>query len=203
MDTPEGFVENDERYPLLKRYKEPPKPPRQSQITQPQIVQPQTNTITTEEVPEDNTPSKGRRSLIWIILIVLVILIVIGVLVWFFFLRSKSTTTGTGTGTTPGVLNETCSASNPCAIIFTCDSGICKSQLNGPCELNTDCSQTSSTLVCTGSPGNGGQCKKPNGSSCTQPSDCINAFCSGGTCASCTADTDCQTNQHCVSGKCQ
>lgn len=198
------FVSYDERYPLLKRYKQHPKPPRQTTTSSAQAST--TSTQSTEQVDneeESTTPKGGRNRAIWIILAIIVALIIIGVLIWYFLLRRPSTT---GTGTTAAVLNESCGTSASCAVIFSCDSGVCKGILNGPCQKNSDCSQVGLPLVCTcGNPcpsNSGGQCKRPNSTSCGLGTDCLSGFCSSGQCAACTIAGDCQVNQQCISGKC-
>jgi hypothetical protein len=212
-------IDYSPHYPLLNRRREPlsgePPPPV---FSEPQYVYSGFPTGVEETTVEETTtspgdtppayvpPPKSRTGLIVGIIVGLVLLAVVGFLVYYFLIRkSTSTSTGTGTGGTGApVLNESCSAANPCAPIFTCVSNVCKSNVSGPCQQTSDCSQASTTLVCSGTVANPGQCRIPNGTGCSAGTDCLSGYCSaGGTCSACTADPQCQTNQHCVSGACQ
>ena len=197
------------RYPLLARVKEPPRaqPTGFERPPLEEIQPPPEATPQYYQPLEEEPPKRSRTGLIVIIIIVvIVVLIAAAAAVYFFYFRNRgTTTTGTGTGGEAlGVLNESC-ASKACAPIFTCDPATttCKSNQNGPCINPSDCFQSPFAQTCTGTGGQGGQCRRPNGTACSLPGDCASGFCAAGICTACTIQAECQTGQNCVSNVCQ
>lgn len=207
-----GFHEYDARYPLLARARDPRsillQPTQQTQTFSQQTTSTtdtgtfqETTTQETTDVDSDDQARRRRRRILWIILGIVAALIVIGVIVFFLFFRS-STPTNNNTAAS-GSLNDPCSSTSPCLVLFSCENDVCKSVLNGPCTSNTDCSQSPFGLVCTGQNGAAGQCRHPNGDPCSLPADCVSGVCTSNQCVPCVLNADCATQQTCVSGICQ
>lgn len=135
-----------------------------------------------------NTPSNmyKRTGTGWVVFTIIVFLILFILLVFliYFFLLGGAKRLGinignksipTGNNIISG-LGETCE-DKPCVNPFVCNSdNICKSNLHGPCTVNSDC--FSSTAVCSQ-----GQCRNSMFESCdldidcAQGLDCVNNQC--------------------------
>jgi hypothetical protein len=221
QETAGDLREGDPRYPLLQREREPYRQPATYEETSNTSYDSSSGYYPPppQVYAADMTSTRRRNIIILVIIIAIVVAIAVGVLVYFLFFRAKAPTTNNNTAS-GGSLDEACSATAPCLVLFSCDASVCKSVLNGPCLTNADCSQAQFTSVCTGTGGQGGECRRALGVACNLGAQCASGFCSlGGICAtcvtgddcneqtcreqpivcsSCTINSDCPTGQHCL-----
>jgi hypothetical protein len=197
----------DPRYPVLTRLKDPKASvdyydmsfaANNSYTPQSNFIQPIQNQLSLQQT---ETPKKSKTGVIIIVVvIVIVVLIVVGVLVYYFAIYKNPSAKKTNTNTpATGGLNDTCSATNPCLPLYTCENNLCKSNVNVPCTVTTDCSQSVYEEVCLAY-----TCKYPNGESCTSATQCASNMCSStNVCAACSNSSQCPTGRSCVGGSCQ
>jgi hypothetical protein len=200
-----AYREYEPRYPLLARERDVrPAPVEYVPLAPVPLFVPRGAPVTETYVEDDVDDRARRRRTVWIIVIIVVIVVLIALAIgaYFLFFRSSSTTNN---NTATGALNDPCSSSAPCTVLFSCDGGTCKSLHNGPCLQNSDCSQAITTQACTGANGTAGQCRYTNGEACAAYTDCVSGVCTAGSCIPCVTSVQCSNGQMCgavTAGQC-
>jgi len=139
-------------------------------------------------------PASKRTGLVVTLVIIIIVAVILAVLVGYLFLRP----TPKAATTTTASLGQSCT-STPCAVGLSCELGVCKLQLNSPCENSgVNCPNGTICVTTYGS----AQCKSNTLGKCKVDTDCAAGGSSGNKCTSfgqCWPPTTCTTNSDCFS----